>query len=92
MSQTTSGQESPKSGVYPELVMCLAAAVGTDTGLVTEALSSELRNVGYEPVPIRLSQLMSDFRDWSPCKTFERKIVESGQACWRAMQSGASCV
>jgi deoxycytidylate deaminase len=44
--------------VYPELVICLCAAVGTDTGVVTDALGAELRAVSYEPVPIRLSQLM----------------------------------
>jgi deoxycytidylate deaminase len=48
------------SGVYPELVVCLCAAVGTDTGIVTEALDAELLSVGYMPVPIRLSKLMSE--------------------------------
>ena len=44
---------------YPELVFCLCAAVGTDTGVVSDALASELSGVGYTPVPIRLSALMA---------------------------------
>jgi deoxycytidylate deaminase len=44
---------------YPELMLCLAAAVGTDTSVVAEALASELRAVGYKPVIIRLSSLMA---------------------------------
>jgi deoxycytidylate deaminase len=43
---------------YPELILCLCAAVGTDTKEVTAAFASELKAVGYTPVPIRLSQLM----------------------------------
>jgi hypothetical protein len=43
---------------YPELVICLCAAVGTDTTVVSEALASELLAVGYKPVPVRLSALM----------------------------------
>jgi deoxycytidylate deaminase len=43
---------------YPELIICLCAAVGTDTGEVTDAFASELKAVGYNPAPIRLSQLM----------------------------------
>ncbi|MDP4024051.1 anti-phage dCTP deaminase [Methylobacterium sp. NEAU 140] len=52
--------EAADKRLLPELVFCLCAAVGTDTGEVTDAISSELRSVGYEPVPIRLSQLMSE--------------------------------
>ena len=44
---------------YPELVFCLCAALGTDTGVVSDALASELSGVGYTPVPIRLSALMA---------------------------------
>ena len=36
---------------YPEIVICLAAAVGTDTGVVSEAIASELRIVGASPFP-----------------------------------------
>jgi hypothetical protein len=43
---------------YPELIICLCVAVGTDTGEVTDAFASELKAVGYNPVAIRLSQLM----------------------------------
>jgi len=51
---------SPQQGPYhPELVLCLCAAVGTDTSVVSEALASELRAVGYKPVVIRLSALMA---------------------------------
>jgi deoxycytidylate deaminase len=45
---------------FPELVLCLCAAVGTDTGVVSEALAAELALVGYKSVPIRLSALMAE--------------------------------
>ena len=45
---------------YPELVMSLCAAAGTDTTAVYDALASELRSVGYTPVLIRLSALMAE--------------------------------
>ncbi|NEW87255.1 hypothetical protein DU475_08270 [Rhodopseudomonas sp. WA056] len=44
---------------YPELVLSICAAVGTDTAIVSDALASELLSVGYTPVPIRLSALMA---------------------------------
>jgi deoxycytidylate deaminase len=44
---------------YPELVISLCAAVGTDTIAVCDALASELRSVGYTPVLVRLSELMT---------------------------------
>jgi deoxycytidylate deaminase len=43
---------------FPELVICLCAAAGTDTGQVSEAFSAELRSVGYTPKVVRLSALM----------------------------------
>lgn len=43
----------------PELVICLSVAVGTDTTAVADALSAELLAVGYQPVLVRLSALMS---------------------------------
>ena len=45
---------------YPELVFCLCAAVGTDTKIISDALSDEVRALGYTPVPIRLSKLMKE--------------------------------
>jgi deoxycytidylate deaminase len=53
------GESAPTSVYYPEIVMCLSAAVGTDTTIVSDAISSELRIVGYQPVLIRLSSLMA---------------------------------
>jgi hypothetical protein len=55
-SETTDNLEST---YYPELVLCLCAAVGTDTAVVSEALASELLAVGYVPIPVRLSALMA---------------------------------
>jgi deoxycytidylate deaminase len=46
------------SNYFPELVFCLCAAAGTDTGSVTDAISAELVSVGYIPIPIKLSKLM----------------------------------
>jgi hypothetical protein len=57
---------NPKAGAvapdhyYPELVMSLCAAAGTDTTAIYDALASELRSVGYTPVLIRLSALMAE--------------------------------
>src|SRR5450755_3297818 len=48
-----------ESVYYPELVLCLCAAVGTDTTVVSEALASELLAVGYTPILVRLSALMA---------------------------------
>jgi len=46
-------------GPYPELVLCLCSAVGTDTTVIADALASELRAVGYKPIVVRLSSLMA---------------------------------
>lgn len=49
-----------ETAIYrPELILCICAAAGTDTRTVSDVLASELRSVGYEPVPIRLSSLMA---------------------------------
>jgi hypothetical protein len=59
-NETVSSFESSATAAYrPELVLCLCAAVGTDTSVVSEALASELQTVGYTRVPIRLSSLMA---------------------------------
>ncbi len=55
-SETVQGA---KSIYYPELILCLCAAVGTDTTIVSEALASELLAVGYTPILVRLSALMA---------------------------------
>ena len=57
---TSGGEKGSKGSVYPELIIALCAAVGTDTEAVTDALSSELRTAGYEPVLVKLSTLMSE--------------------------------
>jgi deoxycytidylate deaminase len=50
---------APDNVYYPELVLCLCAAVGTDTNVVSDAFAAELQSVGYTPFPIRLSTLMA---------------------------------
>jgi hypothetical protein len=57
---TPDGRGEAPDRYYPELVMSLCGAVGTDTTAVYDALASELRSVGYTPVLIRLSALMSE--------------------------------
>src|SRR5712691_7600531 len=72
-----------RDAYYPELVLCLCAAVGTDTSIVSEALASELRSVGYEPVPIRLSSLMAQIPNLeylSGLKAEDERIRESMNA------------
>jgi hypothetical protein len=73
-SKKASDDSGSGSGVYPELLICLAAAVGTDTGVVTDALSAELRSVGYQPVPIRLSHLMSELQGLKFMRQLKRKM------------------
>lgn len=57
--ESSEAADSAESTYYPELVLCLCAAVGTDTTIVSEALASELLAVGYTPIPVRLSALMA---------------------------------
>lgn len=52
--------EAKSQGYFPELVISLCAAAGTDTSAATEALSAELGRVGYRAVPIKLSKLMGE--------------------------------
>jgi deoxycytidylate deaminase len=77
------GETAPVSIYYPEIVMCLSAAVGTDTSIVSEAIASELRIVGYEPVLIRLSSLMAQIPGLeylSELKAEDERISESMKA------------
>lgn len=46
-----------------ELVFGLVAPVGADLGALEEDLSNQLRQYGYTPSPIRLSQLLKGARD-----------------------------
>jgi hypothetical protein len=69
---------------HPELILCLCAAVGTDTKEVTEAFASELKTVGYTPVPIRLSQLMPQI----PGLEFLADLVEEDQRIRMSMRAG----
>jgi hypothetical protein len=71
------------STYFPELVLCLCAAVGTDTNVVSDALASELRSVGYKPVPIRLSALMAQIPGLeylSELRAEDERISESMKA------------
>ena len=71
------------SKYYPELVVCLSAAVGTDTSVVSDALASELQTVGYEPILIRLSLLMAQIPGLeflSDVKAEDERIRESMKA------------
>jgi hypothetical protein len=69
-----------ESVYYPELVICLCAAVGTDTTVVSEALASELLAVGYKPVPVRLSALMGQIPVWNTSLKLERRMIAYGRA------------
>lgn len=69
---------------YPELILCLCAAVGTDTKEITEAFAFEFQAVGYTPVPIRLSQLMPQI----PGLEFLAEITEEDQRIRMSMRAG----
>jgi hypothetical protein len=73
-----------ESQYFPELLFCLCAASGTDTRAVTDALSDELMIVGYEPIPIRLSALMSDL----PGFQYLRDIAEEDVRIQKSMAVG----
>jgi deoxycytidylate deaminase len=81
--QPQSEEPEEDTAYYPELVLCLCAAVGTDTTVVTDALASELRAVGYTPVPVRLSALMAQIPGLeylSGLKAEDERIRESMRA------------
>lgn len=68
----------------PELVICLCVAAGTDTRLVTDALSEALLGVNYKPMPLRLSRLMAEV----PGLEFLTGIVEEDVRIRRSMDAG----
>src|ERR1700737_332767 len=72
------------STYYPELVICLCAAVGTDTTVVSEALASELLPVGYTPIPVRLSALMAQI----PGLEYLSEIKEEDARIRESMSAG----
>jgi cytidine deaminase len=69
---------------YPELILCLGAAVGTDTRIVSDAFDAELRTVGYTPVHIRLSSLMAQI----PGLEFLADIKEEDERISQSMHAG----
>jgi cytidine deaminase len=69
---------------FPELVFCLCAAVGTDTRMISDTLSNELRAVGYTPVPVRLSKLMTEL----PGFEFLNEIAEEDERIRQSMHAG----
>jgi cytidine deaminase len=83
--------DQPRKLYLPELVVCLAAAAGTDTAAVTDALAAELRSVGYDPLPIRLSTLMGELPGFEHLKSIEaederiRASMDAGNAIRRKL-------
>jgi cytidine deaminase len=69
---------------FPELVFCLCAAVGTDTKIVSDALADELQAVGYTPVPIRLSKLMTEL----PGFEFLNELTAEDERIRHSMHAG----
>lgn len=55
---TTSDNQLPDSTNWPELVFGLVGPIGVDMDLVTAKLKEALVAVGYNPCPIRLTELM----------------------------------
>lgn len=75
---------NPTDTYFPELVFCLCAAVGTDTRTISDALSNELHAVGYTPVPVRLSKLMTEL----PGFEFLDQIAEEDERIRQSMHAG----
>jgi deoxycytidylate deaminase len=48
----------------PELIFALAGPLGTRLPSLADQVANDLRGFGYQPVPIRLSELLSRFQDW----------------------------
>lgn len=78
------GIAGDSSQYFPELVLCMCAAVGTDTREVSDAFASELRSVGYTPIPIRLSSLMAEI----PGLEFLAQITAEDERIRKSMHAG----
>lgn len=81
----TSGASTAASEAYfPELVLCLCAAAGTDTGEISDAFAAELRSVGYTPDLIRLSSLMAQI----PGLEFLADVKAEDERIRKSMEAG----
>lgn len=78
------GRRATEENTFPELVLCLCAAAGTDTGEVADAFSNELRSVGYTPKVIRVSALMSQI----PGLEYLASITEEDERIRQSMDAG----
>lgn len=65
-----------------ELVIALVAAVGTDVGMVSDEVSIELAEYGYEVHPLRLSQYLAE----EARRNFASMKLDEGM--WAAMTAG----
>jgi deoxycytidylate deaminase len=98
MGKSGDGAGDVAKPIRPELFFCLSAASGTDTHTVTEALSTELRSVGYTPVPIRLSSLMATLpgleylADIEPDDERIRESIKAGNRIRRLVGSADAVV
>jgi deoxycytidylate deaminase len=82
--EPTASANAAAAAYYPELMICLCAAVGTDTRLVSDAFAAELRSVGYTPLVIRLSALMPQI----PGLEFLSDIKPEDEHISKSMQAG----
>jgi cytidine deaminase len=83
-SGPAAGHSSRDKPYFPELVICLCAAVGTDTGAVADAFAAELKAVGYTPELIRLSALMPQI----PGLEFLATISAEDERIGKSMKAG----
>jgi deoxycytidylate deaminase len=80
----------------PELIFALAGPLGTRLGNLSTQLASELQSLGYEPILIHVSDLLSRFReDWKePDRTSAEARVQhlqkTANAVRRRLKDGAA--
>jgi deoxycytidylate deaminase len=79
----------------PELVFGIVGPIGVDIDAVMEALSTALKDVGYQPSPIHLTELIDDRRirvkrDFSTYYARYRTLIEYANAYRKLAKSAAA--
>jgi deoxycytidylate deaminase len=87
-------KSSGQSNLGPELFFAIIAPVGTPKQKFIEALETNLADVGYTPVPIKLSQILTeraveDIQDAHEEKRVDALMNAGNQACEDAQDAAA---
>jgi cytidine deaminase len=72
----------------PELIFAMTGPLGTRLDTLSRQLASTLEGFGYQPIPIRLSELLTQFPDWKePPGGTEDNRVEHLQSVANALRT-----